>query len=88
MTVPGTPATTVPGRSFAFSMLISLRRSQRTKNLLVFARLLFGKRLFDTAAFVIFCAPSGSMYLINRSFGLVSPSFVSLLLYSATPSPW
>ena len=72
MAVSGTPATTVPGRSLAFSLLISLRPDQWTKNLLVFAGLLFGKRLLDpasvadaTAAFVIFCALSGAIYLVN-----------------------
>jgi 4-hydroxybenzoate polyprenyltransferase len=72
MAVSGTPATTVPGRSLAFSLLISLRPDQWTKNLLVFAGLLFGKRLLDpaavadaTAAFAIFCALSGAIYLIN-----------------------
>jgi 4-hydroxybenzoate polyprenyltransferase len=72
MAVSGTPATTVPGRSLAFSLLISLRPDQWTKNLLVFAGLLFGKRLLDpaavadaTVAFAIFCALSGAIYLIN-----------------------
>ena len=72
MAVSGTPATAVPGRSLAFNLLISLRPGQWTKNLLVFAALLFGLRLFDaaavadaTAAFVIFCALSGAVYLVN-----------------------
>jgi 4-hydroxybenzoate polyprenyltransferase len=49
-----------------------LRPSQWTKNLLVFAGLLFGMRLFvpsavvrALAAFVIFCALSGVVYLLN-----------------------
>jgi 4-hydroxybenzoate polyprenyltransferase len=72
MAVSGTPATAVPGRSLAFNLLISLRPGQWTKNLLVFAGLLFAKRLFDraavadaSAAFAIFCALSGAVYLIN-----------------------
>jgi len=72
MAVSGTPATVVPGRSLAFNLLISLRPGQWTKNLLVFAGLLFGKRLFDAravaeaaAAFAIFCALSGAVYLVN-----------------------
>jgi 4-hydroxybenzoate polyprenyltransferase len=72
MAVSGTPATTVPGRSLAFNLLRSLRPGQWTKNLLVFAGLLFAKRLFDPAAvldastaFVIFCALSGAVYLVN-----------------------
>ena len=72
MAASGTPATTVPGRSLAFSLLVSLRPGQWTKNLLVFAGLLFAQTLFDpasvadaTAAFVIFCALSGVVYLVN-----------------------
>ncbi len=62
----------MPGRSLAVSLLISLRPAQWTKNLAVFAALLFGQLLSDPAAvaaatggFVIFCALSGAMYLIN-----------------------
>jgi 4-hydroxybenzoate polyprenyltransferase len=54
------------------SLLVSLRPSQWTKNLILFAALLFGQRLFDPAAaagaaqaFIIFCALSGVVYLIN-----------------------
>jgi 4-hydroxybenzoate polyprenyltransferase len=49
-----------------------LRPGQWTKNLLVFAGLLFGRRLFDpsavgraVAAFAIFCLLSGVVYLVN-----------------------
>ena len=59
-------------RPLVVSLLLSLRPDQWTKNLLVFAGLLFGQRLFDpkavgeaVAAFVIFCALSGVVYLIN-----------------------
>jgi 4-hydroxybenzoate polyprenyltransferase len=72
MAASGPPATAVPGRSLAFNLLISLRPDQWTKNLLVFAGLLFAKRLFDpasvadaTAAFAIFCTLSGAVYLVN-----------------------
>ena len=72
MAVSGTPATTVPEHSLAFNLLRSLRPGQWTKNLLVFAALLFGRRLFDaaavadaTVAFAIFCALSGAVYLVN-----------------------
>jgi 4-hydroxybenzoate polyprenyltransferase len=57
---------------FARSLLASLRPEQWTKNLVVFAALLFGRQLFDVgavtlsaAAFFIFCALSGVVYLIN-----------------------
>jgi 4-hydroxybenzoate polyprenyltransferase len=52
--------------------LLSLRPGQWTKNLLVFAGLLFGKKLFDAVAvaeavlaFAVFCGLSGIVYLIN-----------------------
>src|SRR5437763_5936766 len=61
-----------PDRSLAFNILSSLRPGQWGKNLLVFAGLVFGLRLFDVtavgrayAAFGIFCILSGIVYLIN-----------------------
>jgi 4-hydroxybenzoate polyprenyltransferase len=70
--VPGTSVNVVPGRSLALNLFLSLRPSQWTKNLLVFAGLLFGHRLLDPAAalaalhaFGVFCALSGVVYLIN-----------------------
>jgi 4-hydroxybenzoate polyprenyltransferase len=70
--IPGTRATLVPGRPVAFNLLISLRPWQWTKNLLVFAGLLFGHRLLEwpavanaMVAFVVFCALSGVVYLMN-----------------------
>ncbi len=67
----------VSERSTALSLFVSLRPSQWTKNLIVFAALLFGQRgggpaFVDPpsiaraiAAFVIFCGLSGVVYLIN-----------------------
>jgi 4-hydroxybenzoate polyprenyltransferase len=59
-------------RSILASLLISLRPHQWTKNLLVFAGLVFGKKLFDPTAvvttveaFAIFCGLSGVVYLVN-----------------------
>ena len=59
-------------RPLAVSLLISLRPTQWTKNLFVFAGLLFSLKLFDPhairttiAAFLIFCALSGVVYLLN-----------------------
>jgi 4-hydroxybenzoate polyprenyltransferase len=53
-------------------LLISLRPEQWTKNLVVFAALLFGRQLFDphaaglaVGAFAIFCGLSGVVYLVN-----------------------
>jgi len=50
----------------------SMRPEQWTKNLIVFAALIFGRRLFDPAAvglslaaFLIFCGLSGVVYLVN-----------------------
>ena len=61
-----------PERSLVLNLLISLRPGQWAKNLLVFAGLLFGLRLFEAAAvlraiaaFSIFCLLSGVVYLIN-----------------------
>jgi len=61
-----------PRRSVPFLLFKSLRPEQWTKNLFVFAGLLFGQKLgnptavFDAAAaFVIFCALSGAVYLVN-----------------------
>lgn len=76
MTVPDVPAGTRPGasgsRSPAVGLLRSLRPGQWTKNLLVFAPLLFAVKLFDphaaaraTAGFAVFCALSSVVYLIN-----------------------
>ncbi|MBI4486176.1 MAG: decaprenyl-phosphate phosphoribosyltransferase [Acidobacteria bacterium] len=72
MAVPDTPAAEVSGRPVLHSLLVSLRPSQWTKNLVVFAGVLFGHRLFDLtavgrslAAFAIFCGLSGVVYLLN-----------------------
>jgi 4-hydroxybenzoate polyprenyltransferase len=59
-------------RPLLVSLLVSLRPGQWTKNLIVFAGLVFSLKLFDPRAiltaieaFVIFCALSGIVYLIN-----------------------
>lgn len=53
-------------------LLLSLRPAQWTKNLILFAGLIFGNRLFDPAAvkasvlgFMVFCVLSGVVYLVN-----------------------
>jgi 4-hydroxybenzoate polyprenyltransferase len=60
------------GRLGISGLLLSLRPEQWTKNLIVFAALIFGQRLFDpaaagrsVAAFFVFCALSGVVYLLN-----------------------
>ncbi len=67
----------VPKRSVALNLLVSLRPAQWTKNLIVFAGLLFGQRggapafldlqaiAHALGAFFIFCGLSGVVYLIN-----------------------
>lgn len=62
----------VSGRPLPVNLFLSLRPSQWTKNLIVFAGLLFGGRLLDAravaqacAAFAIFCVLSGVVYLVN-----------------------
>jgi 4-hydroxybenzoate polyprenyltransferase len=69
---PGTAVDAVPGRSLALHLLLSLRPGQWTKNLVIFAGILFGKRLFDAtavgeavSAFAVFCVLSGVVYLVN-----------------------
>jgi 4-hydroxybenzoate polyprenyltransferase len=59
-------------RPVVLNLLISLRPGQWPKNLLIFAGLIFGQRLFDAAAvrdamaaFAIFCGLSGVVYLLN-----------------------
>ena len=70
--VPETAVRGVPDRPLALGLLLSLRPAQWTKNLLVFAGLIFSRHLFDLSsvlaaseAFVIFCALSGVVYLVN-----------------------
>ena len=60
------------GRGLATDLLVSLRPDQWTKNLIVFAGLVFGQQLLDPGsvaraggAFGIFCALSSAMYLVN-----------------------
>jgi 4-hydroxybenzoate polyprenyltransferase len=59
-------------RPVLINLLISLRPGQWTKNLFVFAALVFAQRLNDrnavvqaVIAFVVFCALSAAVYLIN-----------------------
>ena len=59
-------------RSTVGNLVVSLRPDQWTKNLIVFAALIFAVKLFDpaalalaSAAFLIFCVLSGCVYLIN-----------------------
>ena len=59
-------------RSAVANLIISLRPDQWTKNLIVFAALIFAVKLLDpaalalaSAAFLIFCVLSGCVYLIN-----------------------
>ena len=62
-------------RSVLYNLLLSLRPGQWTKNLFVFAALVFAERLGDgvaiartVLAFAVFCALSGAVYLINDVF--------------------
>jgi 4-hydroxybenzoate polyprenyltransferase len=58
--------------SLARNLLVSLRPGQWTKNLVVFAGLLFGQKLLSfsaflttVSAFLVFCGLSGVVYLVN-----------------------
>src|SRR5258705_3414218 len=62
----------VPERSLALQIFYSLRPAQWVKNLVIFAGLIFGRRLFDPvalvdafSAFAVFCMLSGVVYLVN-----------------------
>lgn len=66
----GAEATTL--RSTLFLLALSVRPDQWTKNLVVFAGLVFGGRLLQPLAlafsiwtFTLFCAASGAVYLVN-----------------------
>ncbi len=59
-------------RPVLLNLLVSLRPGQWTKNLFVFAALVFAQRLTDTdavvnavVAFFVFCALSSTVYLVN-----------------------
>ena len=69
---PGAAIEAASRRPRVLSLLVSIRPGQWTKNLLVFAGLLFGRRLLEpeavaqaTGAFIIFCALSSVVYLFN-----------------------
>lgn len=70
--VPALTGTQVRGRSLATNLLLALRPGQWTKNLVVFAGLIFGQKLLNpadvaiaAAAFALFCLLSGVVYLVN-----------------------
>ena len=59
----------------AVGIVLSMRPRQWIKNLVVFAALLFARKLTDpglllrsTIAFVLFCATSGAVYIVNDLF--------------------
>ncbi|MEN3337108.1 MAG: hypothetical protein V7647_784 [Acidobacteriota bacterium] len=61
-----------PARAVVLNLVRSLRPAQWTKNLIVFAALMFGQRLQDVhsvlfacGAFAVFCVLSGVVYLVN-----------------------
>ncbi len=68
----GSAVGVVPERSLALQIFYSLRPAQWVKNLVIFAGLIFGRRLFDpvalveaVSAFAVFCVLSGVVYLVN-----------------------
>jgi 4-hydroxybenzoate polyprenyltransferase len=73
MTMTGvSPPRETPVHNVAADLLVSLRPDQWTKNLFVFAGLVFGERLLEPdavarscATFLVFCALSSAMYLLN-----------------------
>src|SRR4051794_15989978 len=72
VTASGAATHAVTARPLVLHLLVSLRPGQWTKNLVIFAGLLFGRRLFDpgalgdaVGAFAVFCILSGVVYLVN-----------------------
>jgi 4-hydroxybenzoate polyprenyltransferase len=72
VSVPDAPVSGVSGQPIIRNLFITLRPGQWTKNLLVFAGLIFGMQLFVPSAliramtaFAIFCGLSGAVYLVN-----------------------
>ena len=68
----GSPTAGVSARHPVAALVISLRPDQWTKNLIIFAGLIFGQRLLDAEAFgsavwafAVFCGLSSAMYLFN-----------------------
>ena len=71
-TTRGSAAASETRSSLPVNLFLSLRPGQWTKNLLVFAALIFAVKLFDAASlrrsiagFVVFCGLSGVVYLVN-----------------------
>lgn len=69
---PGAPHASGAPVSFVRALVVSLRPGQWTKNLVVFAGLMFGRQLLNPEAlaatllaFTVFCALSGVVYLVN-----------------------
>jgi 4-hydroxybenzoate polyprenyltransferase len=70
--VTSIPLRNTPRPTTAAALFQALRPAQWTKNLIVFAALIFGQRLLDPAAvsvavlaFLVFCGLSGVVYLVN-----------------------
>lgn len=66
------PAPLARRRPLPLAMVLALRPRQWMKNAVVFAALVFARRVFEpapfaqaVAAFVFFCAASGAVYLVN-----------------------
>jgi 4-hydroxybenzoate polyprenyltransferase len=69
---PASAGSDVQNRSLATNLLLSLRPTQWTKNVIVFAGLIFSERLLDPraathamVAFAVFCLLSSVVYLVN-----------------------
>ena len=92
------PPRETPVHRLAADLLVSLRPDQWTKNLFVFAGLVFGERLLEPGAvarscatFLIFCALSSAMYLLNdmrdRTRDRLHPSKASRPIAAGRVSP-
>ena len=86
VTAPDAGATlkAAPARSTLSNLLVSILPGQWTKNLLLFAGLLFGLRLADPHAVLGTCALAAAWWM-GRDFGLVATSYVLLLVLYSGP---
>ena len=81
--VSGTSVNKVPTRSAILNLVISVRPGQWTKNLLVFAGLLFGRRLFSLPA----VGSTGEPATIAGSIAFTAPGEAAsrLTVWEVTP---
>ena len=81
---PRTQVTGVRGRTLIANLLISLRPAQWSKNLLVFAALVFAVRLFDAASVVVVFAIVCIGWILFRAQSLTQAWYVISHLFAGS----